>query len=131
MLEHAQSEPEAYGMPIDNEQASLTLDALMVLVSDLLPVERTTYPEVPVENLSDTVTFCLRHSALHFSKTAGKLASFVEDADHGRFASFQTLESIVAASLVNSLKLADEIGLSGSEIIDAVRLKFAALEREG
>lgn len=130
MLEHASSEPAAFGMPIDDEQAGETLDVLMELVSDLLPVDRKTYPEVPVVNLSETVTFCLRHSALHFAKTAGRLASFVEDADHGKFAKFQTLEAIVAASLVNSLKLADEIGLSGADIIDAVRIKFAALEQE-
>ncbi len=131
MLEHALSEPEAFEMPIDNQQASETLDALMELVSELLPVNRSAYPELPVANLSDTVTFCLRHSALHFTKTAGHLAAFVEDADHGRYAKFQTLEGIVAASLVNSLKLADEIGLTGSDIIEAVKLKFAALEREG
>jgi len=109
---------------IDEQRASQTLDELIDLVADLLPVNEHVYPELASRNPADAVSFCLRHSALHFSKTAGKLAAFVEDADHGKYAEIQTLQAIVAASLVNSLKLADEIGISGPDIIEQIRLKF-------
>lgn len=109
---------------INRERASETLDQLIDLISDLLPVNEHVYPELGSRNADEAVSFCLRHSALHFSKTAGKLAAFVEDADHGKYAEIQTLQAIVAASLVNSLKLADEIGISGPDIIEQIRLKF-------
>lgn len=111
--------------PFDQERASESLDSLMSFVSELLPVNEQSYPGASLESQTDAIRFCLHHSALHFSKTAGRLAAFVEGADHGQFAQFQALESIVAASLVNSLKLAEEIGLTGSEIMIAVKSKFA------
>lgn len=109
---------------INRERASETLDQLIDLISDLLPVNEHVYPELGSRSAGEAMSFCLRHSALHFSKTAGKLAAFVEDADHGKYAEIQTLQAIVAASLVNSLKLADEIGISGPDIIEQIRLKF-------
>ena len=116
---------------VDTERASETLDSLIDLIADLLPVDEKTYPELANRDQAESITFCLRHSALHFSKTAGRLAAFVEDADHGRYDRIQTLQTIVAASLVNSLKLADEIGLSGPEIIQVIQSKFGLHDPAG
>lgn len=111
---------------IDDQRVGDTLDDLIDLISDLLPVNKDVYPELATRDQAEAISFCLRHSALHFSKTAGKLAAFVEDADHGKYAKIQTLQAIVAASLVNSLKLADEIGISGPDIVEQIKLKFPA-----
>lgn len=116
---------------VDTDKASETLDSLIDLIADLLPVDEKTYPELADRDQAEAITFCLRHSALHFSKTAGRLAAFVEDADHGKYDRIQTLQTIVAASLVNSLKLADEIGLSGPEIIHVIQSKFGLLDQQG
>ena len=113
----------------DDEKASESLDSLMSFVSYLLPVDNQHYPSAPLASQSDAINFCLHHSALHFSKTAGSLAAFVESADHGHFPRIQTLENIVASSIVNSLKLAEEIGITGSEIMAAVKAKFAEPDR--
>jgi hypothetical protein len=113
----------------DVRNMSESLDTLIDIVSDLLPVNEAVYPRLGSKNGFGEMSFCLRHSALHFSKTAGKLAAFVEDADHGNYAEIQTLQAIVAASLVNSLKLADEIGISGPDIINEIRVKFGLPER--
>lgn len=109
---------------LDMDKASETLDELMDMINELLPVNEITYPELANCERSEAVAFCLRHSALHFSKTAGRLAAFVENADHGKYSEIEALEAIVAASLVNSLKLADEIGISGVEIISQIQEKF-------
>lgn len=130
MLENAVSPLYKTGIALDDNTASESLDSLMYFVSDLLPVDAQQYPSAPLSSQSDAINFCLHHSALHFSKTAGRLAAFVEDADHGHFAKIQTLEGIVAASIVNSLKLAEEIGLTGSEIMQAVKAKFAVRDQE-
>lgn len=124
MQEHVAMKVATPFAQLDSDGAERSLDSLIDLVSDLLPVDTTRYPNLPTADHSEEVVFCLRHSALHFSKTAGKLAAFVEGVDHGQFAQIQVLQSIVAASLVNSLKLADEIGLSGAEIIAAMREKY-------
>jgi len=109
----------------DDEKTGDTLDVLIDLVSDLLPVNEIQYPSLRSQPEAETVEFCLRHSALHFSKTAGRLAAWVEDADHGKYAKIDALEAIVAASLINSLKLADEIGVSGVSILSYIKEKYA------
>lgn len=111
-------------------QLAVTFDQLIDAVSDLLPVNRSQYPDMPEQPGGNAVQFCLRHSALHFSKTAGRLAAFVESADHGSFQEIEKLEGIVAASLINSFKLADEIGLSGSRLVESIRLRFDQQARE-
>lgn len=125
-LDHGHHMPTAH--TVDTDKASQTLDALIDMVSELLPVDESTYPELAERDRAEAIAFCLRHSALHFSKTAGRLAAFVEDADHGKYTRIEALEAIVAASLVNSLKLADEIGISGLEIIQQIEQKFAQHE---
>lgn len=110
---------------LDQKNASATLDVLIDLVSDLLPVTVAQYPSLHMSSELSEVEFCIRHSALHFSKTAGRLAAWVEDADHGKYAKIDALEAIVAASLVNSLKLADEIGVSGVEILAHIKEKYS------
>jgi hypothetical protein len=110
---------------LDDKRASDTLSELIDLVSDLLPVTEAQYPDLRSQPGSETVEFCLRHSALHFSKTAGRLAAWVEDADHGKYARIDALESIVAAGLINSLKLADEIGVSGTEILSRIKERYS------
>ena len=112
----------------DCANASDTLDMLIEYVSDALPVTDAQYPSLGRHGAGLELEFCLRHSALHFSKTAGRLAAFVVDVDHGKFDRIQALQSIVAASLINSLKLADEIGFSGLEILAEIRGRFAQLE---
>ena len=121
-LDHGRRMP--HNTSVDTETASRTLDSLIDMISDFLPVDEHTYPELAERDRAESISFCLRHSALHFSKTAGKLAAFVENADHGNFSQIEALEAIVAASLVNSLKLADEIGISGPEIMLQIEQKF-------
>lgn len=132
MLELGQGLSMQVNASVDMDKASETLDALIDMITELLPVDETTYPELANRDRPESIAFCLRHSALHFSKTAGRLAAFVEDADHGKYSEIETLEAIVAASLVNSLKLADEIGISGVEIICQIQEKFGRqLQTEG
>ncbi|WP_133365617.1 hypothetical protein [Qipengyuania sediminis] len=116
---------------LDADRASETLDCLIDYVSDLLPVTNAEYPDVEAFSRGEALEFCLRHSALHFSKTAGRLAAFVENVDHGKYDHIEKLQAIVAAGLINSLKLADEIGISGPEIIAQMRAKFEQLDRAG
>lgn len=130
MLQLDHGDNMKFSTKVDTDNASRTLDALMELIAELLPVDDATYPELARRDRSEAVAFCLRHSALHFSKTAGRLADYVEGADHGKYAEIETLEAIVAASLVNSLKLADEIGISGGDIIHQIEQKFARRTHE-
>lgn len=109
---------------MDQKRVGDTLDSLIDMVSDFLPVDSAHYPNLSRYASGETVEFCIRHSALHFTKTAGKLASWIEDADHGNYRQIDTLEAVVVAGLVNSLKLADEIGVSGADIISQLRERY-------
>ena len=130
MLQRVSAVPMDTHIALNADQASDTLDSLIEYVSALLPVTNHQYPDIESRSRGEALGFCLRHSALHFSKTAGRLAAFVEGVDHGKFEEIQKLQAIVAASLINSLKLADEIGISGPQIINQIRDKFAELEEE-
>jgi hypothetical protein len=97
---------------------------LLLIIAEGLPVDSDHYPELPSEG-SDVDRFCIRHSALHFAKTAGQLAAVAEATDHGGTLDRSRIAQIAAASLVNSLKLANEIGLSASEMCALVSLKLS------
>ncbi len=124
-MSHVNDSGTNVSFELDDMRASHTLDELIDLVSDLFPVDEAHYPALRYQPSGPDVEFCLRHSALHFSKTAGRLAAWVEDADHGKFAKIEALESIVAAGLINSLKLADEIGVSGTEILSRIKQRYS------
>ena len=102
----------------------LNVDALMRLVLRSLPVNPVSYPSTAPMDTLQIQQFCVRHSALHFSKTAGQLAAIAEAADHGAELKTDSLKKIAVNSVVNALKLADEIGLSAQEIADHIKSKY-------
>ena len=95
--------------------AAERIDELRSFVIDALPVTRAHYPSLSDD--SDVVAFCVKHSALHFSKTSGQLAALAEKLDHGLYPDLSEATKIVANSLVNTLKLAEELSISTESII--------------
>jgi hypothetical protein len=100
------------------------VEMLMGLVLKSLPVDTQRYPAIAPLDGRELQIFCVRHSALHFSKTAGQLAELAEAIDHGAELKTEALRKIAISSLVNALKLADEVGLSGSEMAAEIRKKY-------
>lgn len=107
---------------------------LMGLVAEALPVDPGAYPTLGGMSEPEVRNFCVRHSALHFSKTAGQLAALAEALDHGSELRLEKLQKIAVNSVVNALKLADEAGLSANDIASEIRSKYivfaSAVERK-
>jgi len=98
------------------------LDELRSFVVAALPVNAMNYPKLPTD--SDAVVFCVKHSALHFSKTSGQLAALAEQMDHGEPADLSAATKIVANSLVNALKLAEELSIPTENIMSYLTGKY-------
>lgn len=78
------------------------------------------YPELAGATPEEYLRFVIRHSALHFAKTAGKVAAVSEDIDHGGELDKESLKINVAKSLINTLYLAGQIGMDEAELTKLV-----------
>ena len=98
------------------------LNELRSLVAAALPVTANHYPSLGGPD--ELVVFCVRHSALHFSKTSGQLAAMAERLDHGGSPDISEATRIVANSLINALKLAEELSIPTDQIMTCLDLKY-------
>lgn len=92
-----------------------------------LPVDKAHYPALPDHDDNHVLAFCVTHSALHFSKTSGQLAALAEKMDHGASPDISEATKIVANSLVNTLKLAEELSIPTESIITFLYSKYNQL----
>ena len=97
------------------------LDTLMKYVALHFEFNAKKYPELIGASEEDTLRFAIRHSALHFSKTAGKVAASSESVDHGGILETEELKSNVAKSLINTLRLAELLKMSATELTELVK----------
>ncbi len=64
--------------------------------------------------------FTVRHVALHYAKTAGKIIASTESADHGGIIDREELKINVIKSFVNALKMAETLNMSEAEIAESI-----------
>ena len=100
------------------------IEQLMRMIVEFLPVTSAQYPSLDTNGHEPIANFCVRHSALHFSKTAGQLAAIAEALDHGVNLQEANVRKIAVNSVINSFKLASEVGLSPTELVHEINLKF-------
>jgi hypothetical protein len=78
------------------------------------------YPELAVLNEEQRKNFRVKHALSHIGKSFGKVATVTESFDHDAKASPEADEALKVAAtkmFVNSVKLAEEAGLSASELL--------------
>lgn len=97
------------------------LDTLIKYIALHFEFSAKKYPELIGASEKDILRFAIRHSALHFSKTAGKVAASSEGVDHGGTLDTEELKSNVAKSLINTLRLAELLKMSATELTKLVR----------
>jgi len=102
----------------------LILDKLIRFIADRHVFSDTKYAELQGVSEEQKFRFALRHMALHFSKTAGKIAAISEAVDHGKPLDREDLKVNVSKSLVNTLRVAELTGLSEDDLIRAVERQF-------
>ncbi len=101
-----------------------TLESLTKYIAEHLEMNEKNYPELRGASEDEILRFAVRHSALHFAKTAGKVAAASEDTDHGGEMGIEGLKSNVAESLINTLRLAEILKMSEPELVALVRKNF-------
>ena len=101
-----------------------SLDSLIAFIAKNHPFNAEKYPELLGKDEDQRLVFALRHTALHFSKTAGKIAAVSEDVDHGGTVDMSDLRVNTVKSLINTLRLAELIGLSGADLMREIEEKY-------
>ena len=100
------------------------LDKLIRLTAKHYRFDAKTYPELEGAGYSKMMRFAIRHSGIHFAKTAGKVIAVSEKADHGEPMDFDSLKENIPKSIVNALRLAELVGMNGSDIVKAVEEQY-------
>jgi hypothetical protein len=100
------------------------LDNLIQYVAKNVPFIEEKYPELKGTSDEQRFIFGLRHSALHFAKSAGKIADSLEKVDHGKELQKEELRENTIKSLVNTLLLAKLLDLTEADIVKALEEKY-------
>ena len=101
---------------IYNQQYNKRMDELITYIGEKWRCTPNRYPEMEGMSEDERFRFVLRHSALHFAKTAGKIAATSEDVDHGEKINIKDLKRNAVKSLINSLYLAGQLKMTESEL---------------
>ena len=97
------------------------LDQLIQYTRERWTFDERTYPELRGTNEADCFTFAVKHSALHFAKTAGKIVAVSEKVDHGEEIDRSELTVQISKSLINTLRLAELLNMSEDDLYKAVQ----------
>jgi len=98
------------------------LSSLMAFIGERYTFDKKHYPGFNQILLSpeQQLAYVVRHSALHMMKSTGKIAAEAEAADHGGLMNENDLKIATTKMLVNVLKLAEELGMSGDDLAEYV-----------
>lgn len=94
--------------------------SLMHFIGDRYTFTEEHYPGYDQLSDEQKLLFAVRHSALHMMKSVGKIAGEAEAADHGGQMDEESLKVATTKMLVNVLKLAEELDMSGDELASRV-----------
>lgn len=100
------------------------IDQLIQFIAKHFRFDEKTYPELKGASEQQRLAFAVKHSALHFAKTAGKIAAVSEDADHGGAIDAADLKINVMKALISILRLAELLDMSEKDLIKAIEEKY-------
>lgn len=78
------------------------------------------YPILDQLSPTQRKMFAVNHNHLHMSKSLGKIAAECEAFDHGGAINQTALEIATVKMFINTLKLAEELGMSASDLCSKV-----------
>lgn len=92
--------------------ADMTIDRERERVAELWPFSYENYPQ-----LHSTLPAAIAHVLLHVSKDAGRLATGVEPADHGKSVDYALIRRSTRNMLVNALRLCSLLEVQPSDLL--------------
>ncbi|MEK7649781.1 MAG: hypothetical protein AAB367_02400 [Patescibacteria group bacterium] len=100
------------------------IDKLIQFVADNNVFNEEKYPELKGADDKKRLLFAINHSALHFAKVSGVIAGISEAVDHGKELDTETLKTSVVKSFINVLRLAELVGMSEKDLVEAVEKRY-------
>lgn len=100
------------------------LDTLIELVAKRFPPDEANYPSLIGKTEEEKLVFNIRHQILHLTKRAGKFANVIEGYEHGGKAlDITELKENIPKGVIDILRIAQLIGMTGDEIVKAIEEK--------
>jgi len=99
---------------------SSDLASLMPFIAERYVFDSKSYPGFDDLSPAQQRLFMVNHSVLHMNKSLGRIAGEVEAADHGDLIKHEELIVATMKMVVNSLRLAEALGLSPDEVAKRV-----------
>ena len=99
------------------------ISRLIEIIAKRFPFDENHYPELRGASETERLLFAVRHSALHFAKTSGKIAAVSEDVDHGNALDMSDAKTSVTKALIDILRLAELLGMTEEDITKAIEEK--------
>lgn len=99
------------------------INQLIKIIAEHFPFGEDHYPELRGANETERLLFAVRHSALHFAKTSGKIAAGSEDTDHGNALNIPEVKANIVKALIDILRLAELLGMTEEDIVKAIEGK--------
>ena len=96
------------------------LASLMSFIGERYTFTEEHYPGFSQLTPKQQKLFAVRHSQLHMSKSTGAIATEAEAADHGGEMNSENLKVATTKMLINTLKLAEELGMTPEDIAASV-----------
>ena len=100
------------------------IDRLIRFTAKHFVFDEKAYPELKDVTDKQRFAFSIRHCLMHLTKTSGKISAVIEQADHGKEFDMAQLKTDISKDLINTLRLAELIGMSGGDLIHAIEEKY-------
>lgn len=105
-------------------QMDKTLDKLIRFISKNFAFDEGKYPELKEADQQKRFRFGLKHVTLHMAKSLSKVASASERFDHGKEFDTTEIRADAVNTIINGLKLAELLNISGAEIVQEMEAKY-------
>ena len=105
---------------MDKRNSLDSLSMLMEFVGSRYKFTSENYPALKKKSPEQIKAFAVGHSAHHMMKSLGRISAECEAYDHGGVMNQELLHEATVKMLINTLKLAEELGISAGELIGSV-----------
>lgn len=96
------------------------LSDIMRTIDETYQFTPENYPALKDMTMNQRKAFICSHSAHHMMKSLGKISAQCETFDHGDNLDSEIIKEVVIKMIINSLKLASEMGIDVVEIGRAI-----------
>jgi hypothetical protein len=97
-----------------------SVSELMRFIGSRYVFNRDNYPGIEGMSQEEKRAFAVSHSAHHMTKSLGRISAECESWDYGNRMNEESLREATVKMLINTLKLAEELGISAGELIGSV-----------